>query len=89
MKQADTSIPLPDPDFLRAHYQISKILHGCGTREKMRDTLLENAQMQNIIRKMKNLVTQLETPGTIMDRNYSTIIGNVLQRTLRGWHHTL
>ncbi|KAL7799968.1 hypothetical protein V8C37DRAFT_407076 [Trichoderma ceciliae] len=42
MKQSDPSVPLPEPDFLKVHFQVSKILQISGIRKKIEDALREN-----------------------------------------------
>jgi hypothetical protein len=32
---ADSSVPMPDPDFLRLHYQVAKILDQSGIDRKL------------------------------------------------------
>jgi hypothetical protein len=34
-EQSDPSVPMPDPDFLRVHYQIAKILDVSGIQLKI------------------------------------------------------
>jgi hypothetical protein len=40
--QSDGSVPMPDPDFLRVHFQVSKILQVSGIGRRLDNALLEN-----------------------------------------------
>ncbi|KAM0254345.1 hypothetical protein ACHAQJ_006877 [Trichoderma viride] len=42
MKCADESIPMPDPDFLKVHFQVSKILQVSGIGKKIKHALRAN-----------------------------------------------
>ncbi|KAL7781851.1 hypothetical protein V8C37DRAFT_413943 [Trichoderma ceciliae] len=42
MKQSDSSIPMPDPDFFKVHFQISTILQVSSIGKKIQDTLCKD-----------------------------------------------
>lgn len=62
MKQADPAVAMPDPDFLRLHYQVSMILQESGIRERYERIIWENED---------NLIQNIQSDG-------STDLGNIL-----------
>ncbi|EHK26661.1 uncharacterized protein TRIVIDRAFT_218806 [Trichoderma virens Gv29-8] len=66
MKQWDPEVLMPDPDFLKFHYQVSMILQESGIREKYERTVWENNN---------NLIDNIQPDG-------STDLGNIFSNKM-------